>query len=494
MAHESLATAQENPLGDGAPYETLVTQYRTLLEGSALNDLDKQRCRNWLKTKPTAEELRVSIEHFLESEESQVLVYQYEEKLNKKIEQGLFATKSKKAYLDWFKSLPLFEKRRCCDSSTLDDPRREKFLEMYEHLPTIERQRIKDKFFGGDFEERERLIIPLFQEHQRLKESFLRLPEEIQKKYRDQFKGSTLQDRRQFLQAIAALYPEISREISSETASEKALMEAFEKETLRLVRENLLSPASKIAHDLWYENLPLHQKRHMLKNSEIHTCLRDRINTRDTFYALPESLRKPHELSFRNSDLDRRKEILNGLQEKTGEKSPQGEEKQAYPEILIQRILSESLEDSSLTPRRIIFTEISRAQELRKRTELARDAKKTRDIARKTKEMGAKVDEAQIIDLQKLRHHGEDRHRLKKWLSTKQRPHALATNMTLLNMKKEAVTADQFKALILHPQQEELLSALVELASRRLPGVDKNQLRRLGARMDLTLDLLKVAA
>lgn len=510
---ESFATPQEQ--NDKQPATNDVTrlqqQYRTLVwQSRSLSEKDKKSALQFLEGDAKSSDpdtLKTLIGHFNEAEKSvERLEQDYSRQIKEEVEAGRFSKESEAKYRIWFKGLSYLEKAQYVKekNSDLHNPKRREILDTFlgkraldnERIPEAVRTEHRDEFLRSDLQAREALVKKLIAQHKQLKAAFLKLPPEICEKYRVQFKESGLKDRERLLKSIGAVEKTGEKGKSAEHGEAEKLIDAFEEKMEGKVRDNLFSPLSIPAYRAWFKNLSLDEKRQRLENSALDNP--ERAKVRDGFIKLlselPEHERAPWDLRFRNYDLDRRKPLVEELRRKLGKTGTQEMHGNQYSEMALRHTLQTTLQDSSLAQSRLLFTMLRKSRVLRRRAEISTDAKETGAIAEKTADKGGKVDRAQVIYLEQLQHHGEARHHLKEYLKPKQESDAKATNMTLLNERKEAVTAEQFQQLVEHHQKAELTAAWVALACERLPGADASKLRSIAEKIDPTVDLLKVAA
>lgn len=514
---ESFATPQEQ--NDKQPglqnnVSRLQQQYRSLVwQSRSLSEKDKKSALQFLEgdTKNSdPDTLKTLITHFSEAEKSvERLEHEYGGQIKDEITAGRFSSGSEAKYLKWFRSLSYLEKAQYVKekSTDLHNPKRQEVLNVFlgkrpfdnERIPEAVRAEHKDEFYRGDLQAREALVKRLVAEHKKLKADFLKLPPEMQEKYRTQFKECGLRDREMLLRAIKTAKPGEKNEAGEQTERQK-LLGSFEEQMTDAVRNNLFSPLSIPPNITWAKTLSLEKLRGVVqgKKSDLFLRMNERVAVRDNFYSLikelPEDQRSSWDLRFRNYDLDRRKPLLEELRSKLGKAGTQETQGNQYSETALRHTLQTALQDSSLTQSRLLFTMLKKSRVLRRRAEISTDAKKTDAIAEKTAEKGGKVDEARVIYLADLRQYGEARFHLKNYLKPKQQSDAKATNMTLLNQRKEAVTAEQFQELVENHQKAELTAAWVALAQERLPGADASKLRQTAEKIDPTVDLLQVAA
>ncbi|MBI2638861.1 hypothetical protein HYW83_04705 [Candidatus Peregrinibacteria bacterium] len=514
---ESFATPQENNEQSDAKNDVsrLQQQYRALVwQSRNLSEKDKKSALQFLEgdTKRfDPDTLKTLISHFNEAEKSvERLEQEYGSQIKDEITAGRFASGSEAKYLKWFRDLSYSEKAQYVKgkNSDLHNPKRKEVLDVFLGKRTLDNERIpeavraehKDEFYRSDLQAREALVKGLIAEHKNLKADFLKLPPELQEKYRAQFKSCGLRDRAALLSALKTAKPGEQKETNEKNERQK-LLDDFETQMADAVRDNLFSALSIPPNMAWAKTLSLEKLRSVVrgKKSDLFLRMNERIAVRDGFNGLkkelPENERGAWDLRFRNYDLDRRKPLLEELRRKLGKAAgTQEAQGNKYSETALRHTLQTTLQDSSLTQSRLLLTMLKRSRVLRRRAEISTDAKKTDVIAEKTAEKGGKVDKAQVIYLTELRQHGEARFGLKEYLKPKQQSDSRATNMTLLNERKEAVTAEQFQELVENHQKAELFAAWIALAQERLPGADTSKLRSVAEKIDPTVDLLKVAA
>lgn len=473
-------------------FRKLQGQYRNLVEKSSiLSEKDKKSMLDFLFTEEdkNPDTLQKMVEHFPQAEKSvEKQVADYGKQIREAIEQGLFAKKSAKSYEEWFKELSYEERAAYLKGekkTDLHDPKRKEVLRKYKHLPHAVRDELKEKFFNADFQEREKIVDEATKKHEELKAAFLKLPKEVQEKYHRQFKEMGLKERETFLKSLKE-----TKSAGDEKSPENArLCNMFDIKMHKKIEENLFSPLSEPAWEKWFVALSIADKRRMLQRSDLDNP--QRVQIRDAFYAVPPEMRKPHELKFRNADLDSRKAILAQLQQPSAEQGSQ-----EYPENIVRHTLEQEMRSQSMHHKCLLYTFAKQTGDLRKKAELRYKAKQTGDIAQRAQERGNEVDETGVFYLNDLQHHAEQRHGLKRWLIRKkaQGLNAVATNMTLLNRRKEKVGADQFKELVVAHLRNEAITSMITAASGKLPRADKTQLRRVAEKLDLTVDLYRTVA
>lgn len=504
---EKQAAAQNElqAVKEGANVEDLRDRLTRLTwHSNALSKKDKAEILNWLTNDPGSRDtnaLNLRINEFPAAERSvDKQVEAYHTQIQAEVRAGRFRAESIEAYRRWFKEELSYEERAEYlknKKTDLHNPRRTKVFDQFTgkleidgvYIPTAVREEAKREFEKADLAEREALVKRLASRHKQLKESFLQLSPDIQKKYAAEFKSCGLHDREKLLKAITGTHPDAAA-AGAEKSEEEKLIKKYEEKTSRFVADDLLTETGKIAYDEWFSSLSVEQKRRMLDGSELDMRKQKRIEVRNRFNALDLKIRAPRETEFRKADLDRRIEILADLTG-TGQTG-----KAKYPEAVVQRTMESTLKDQSLHELRVIHTVLHESQILRRRAEITAGAKKTEDIARKMQERHLKTDEHQIVDLRQLRQHRDFRLRAKKYLVEKRADgmDAKATNMDLLDRNRARINAEQFKELVVNHQKRELVARLVACASQKLPQADPEQLRKIANSMNLTLDLRREAA
>lgn len=480
---------------EGKDLYSLSQLFRDRVTGSRLNEEEKRATLTWLATNPEAkntDNISMRITHLPVAERSsQKIIAEYEKKIAAASAAGLLAKKSAEQYKAWFASLSFADKNKYLAQSDLDKPERKAIFEEYKRLPAAVRHELKDKFFNANLEERRRIVAENSKKHESIKTAFLRMPKDVQGKYRDQFKSLGLADREKLLKAIGVAGVRSEGGKTREQAESEHLMEAFTQKMETLAAQNLFSSLSIPAYEEWYEALPIEQKRAMLKHSDLDNP--QRAEKRDEFYALPAETRAPFDLKFRNADLDGRKAIIAQI---TGAKSEKNNNYQLYSETAMRTVLKNTLESPELKNSRLIYTIADRSGTLRRRAELRYNAKKTKDLMKNAAGHGNTENGEQMLFMNTIEHHGEARHWWRRFLVGKleQGEMANAPNIKLVDANKQEIGARQFKEEIVEHRKSELMAALISRVSAKLPGADPSKLKSAARMLNLHTDLLKAVA
>jgi hypothetical protein len=263
------------------------------------------------------------------------------------------------------------------------------------------------------------------------------------------------------------------------------------------VKQNLFSPLSISPNLIWFNSLPTEKQRTVVhkKQSDLYLRMKERKAVRDAFHGLPQETRQPHELMFRNFDLDRRKELLRSLQKPGGKTEGRGV---SYPDDVLRRTLAVALQTLELQEQLLIHTLLMTEYTLGRRAAIRTDAVYQEDIAEKTEERGRSTDDYQELYLTDLQMHRDNRQGLRRRLLDQNKllanQNALETNTKFLNRERREVSAQEFKNTVVAGQRAELIARLVELASQKLPNADRRAMQKLAEKMDLLVDLHKLAA
>lgn len=357
--------------------EQLRQTYQELVDGSGLNDQEKKACKDWLATGESRDpkQLTMRIDHFTKAEQASAkLVDAYAKKIEESVRADLLSGKSKQSYLDWFKGLSFPDKQKYLAKSDLDKPERHAALEAYKRLPSAIREELREKFFGGGLKERQKLMAEATKRHKELKATFLKLPREIQQKYAAQFKESRFDEREKLLAKVGVETKNANNsknkknaQAQQEQAEVKRMEAAFESKMRRGVEANLFSVSSMRSYREWFVGLSLPEKRKALKHSDLDNP--ERRKTLKAFLKFSPEARAPHELKFRNVDLDRRKEILAELQAKNPQQSKNTGLKAWFRNTLRRILLSSGSRE--ITQRMETFAVTNEIAERRKRFKLS---------------------------------------------------------------------------------------------------------------------------
>lgn len=491
LPHPEFAGANETSdiFNAGAMREQLT---RLVWASRVLGDKDKTAILDWLEKDQTShdpKELQLRIDKFPEAEKSvERQVADYKTQIMEQIQKGVFSEQSAEAYAQWFhKELSYEERMKYLErkNTNLHDPKRKAVLEAYQKLPKAVRAEMKNEFFAADLQERQKLTSEAQKQHAALKAQFLQLPPEMQRKYRTQFKGIGLADRAKLLKSIAETGG-AEKEKTPEQAEKQKLNAAYEAKLQQLVKDNLLSVLSKAAYQKWFAGLSAPEmRRYLAYDSDIDGRMKERKQKRDEFYALPEEIRKPHEIRFKNADLDKRIEILRTLNS-SGRKDAV-----RYSDEAVKNTLRKTLNEKTLNQPRVLLTIMREARTLRRRAEIRYGAKKTDAMTRQAQARKNELDQHQVLYLTDLRQHNESRLHWKRLLLSKRGKgqEAVLNNVDCLDKQQRSVSAEQFEELVEHHQEQELRARLKNLAVEKLPNIDEQQLNKAVEKEDLTVEL-----
>lgn len=515
MAIEPLSSQDDRSLEDAkdGTVEDLRQEYRRLVwESRKLSKQDKVRGLALLDDPEkgrNANILKVLVSHFAEGERNiEDYDRSYERQIDEEIEAFRFAKKSKARYITWFKELPADKKADYIKDKKTDlhNPRRAELMEIFfgkremngVRIPGALRKEFFEEFLNSDLQEREVLIKKLTLEHKRLKGAFLALPEEIQKKYREPFKMIKLDERERLLASLKTLGESDGAGEKNETKERAELKEAFRNQMIEDgVKQNLFSPLSIEPNLIWFKSLKTAKQRQVVhkKQSDLYLRMEERKAVRDEFYGLQEEVRRPHELAFRNADLDLRKEILLGI--RSPKKGAEGKNV-SYSDDVLRRTLTLTLQSKELQEQLLIHTLLETEYTLGRRAALRTDAVYQEDIAEKTEGAGRKVDDYQELYIVDLQAHRENRQGVRRRLIDKNKmlanQNATETNTKFLNRQRHEVSAREFKNTVVEGQRAELVAHLVDLAAQKLPNADRRAIQHTAEKMDLLIDLHKLAA
>lgn len=499
MDMENLMTARDagDAFQNSGEVQSLREKLRAQILQSRLSDREKKEDLNWLTSDPQSfdpKTLHAWLEQLPRSESfREQTLKAYEQKFDRAAFQNLVAKNKKSAYMAWARDLPTGDLMKYFLKDDLDKPERAEVLEQFRRLPSAARKEIGAEFNASGLEERQKLVAAAKKKHEQLKAAFLTLPPEIQKQYRDEFKRRGLGDREKLLKMIGQTKGAEKNGALPEGAERQKLRAKFEQQMIEDgVKQNLFSTLSIEPNLIWLDSLPLEKQRAVVhgRQSDLYLRMPERMRVRDNFYALPQETRQPHELRFRNFDLDRRKELLRTL------KKP--ERATPYPDDVLRRTLAITLQTLELQEQLLIHTLLMTEYTLGRRAAIRTDAMYQEDIAEKTEERGRESDDYQELYLTDLQTHRENRQGLRRRLIDKNKmlanSNALETNTKFLNKERREVSAQEFKNTVVEGQRAELIARLVELASAKLPNADRRAMQRLAEKMDLLVDLHKLAA
>jgi hypothetical protein len=442
-----------------ADTEAALQKYKDAIAKSRIPDADKKQCLAMLDTKPASQHdpklLEANLKYLPEAErKAEEQRKTYEQALDKAISEGLFSKdpQVKKEYLKWLNSRPFDEREKIINQPLykLDD--RKKAAGEWERIPEAERKIHQAEWDKLGVEERLIKVTALKRRHETLKAEFLKLPAELQKKYKEQFKNKKLDDREALLSAIA-------KEVKPTKTSNKEIAEVkestkldkdFEVKTEKMVRDNLLAPDSKLKHDNWFKSLPLVRKRYMINNSDLDTRMKERKDTLKAFNKTPPEVRAKHDLRFRNADLDRRQAMLLELSGEDDQSKESSKKKEGFIRGMLKKLIfSRSHED--ITKKVETFAVTDEIAERRKRFRLSHNTREESAAKADKKGLDTTAEESQKlagatkredmheadggikVKLDVLESHADARHEWKRTL----KPHMgdvnakLASNITL---------------------------------------------------------------
>lgn len=478
---------------EGGPQavDMLMAEYKEKLASSQLSKKDKDETLRLIQSDPkirNAETLQQHLSYLPKAERfSKELDGKYEKRLDGAIREGLFSKdpQTKKEYMEWFKELSSEEKMKTIEAPLYKEKERKEASEAFKRLPSAERKKQQATYDKLGIEERQALLKKLSAQHEGLKATFLKLPKEVQKKHREKFIALTLDQRAAFLKTLGAVSPAENKK-QSEGLERQKNIKALDEKMTGLVKENLFSPLSVPAYQAWFKGLTLEQQRGSLGHSDLDNP--ERRVVRDKFLALTPEQRKAHELRFRNADLDKRKEIVASV------KTPAGgtHQKNSYPPEIMEKTIQTALHDPHVQHQRLLLTMLDESIALKKKGEIRYDAKKADVTVKKARERGNEVDERQVLHMETLTHKAESRFSLKKFLRFKEEKgieNAVANNMVLTNANHEEISVEEFEKHAVDHQRDEAIASIMNLAAARLPGMDREQMRKNLEKRDLHVNL-----
>lgn len=467
-------------------------QYQKMVEGSPLGEPEKKAIFDWLNDDPRSQDLK-ELETSMAFFQSSIagynsLVADYRAKNKKAIAEDLLSPEDEEENMAWYMSLSIKDKRKYFEKDALDDPARVAVRNAFKKLPHAVRDEKYDEFRRAGFTKKKEIVAQWTAAHNELKARFLALPKEIQLKHREEFRSKGLRGREALLRSLNAVAGGMER---GESAEKQELTRRYQKMARTMMEQNLLAPDSYKAYaQEWFLSLSLEEQRYMLFNSELSTRLNERRAARDEFYALPEEVRAPHELMFRNIDLDRRKEFLAGL--KGNARASQFSVK--YTDNEMERTLAASLEsDTTVREKASVFTVVDLLARQRRKSEVEFSATKTETLVASAKRQKRGINEHQEVNIQDLTYKKDQRFSLTRFVKEKLlgrgRENVRLPNVTLRDKEKREVSSLGFAPHVAHVRSE-LEALLLQRAAHKLPGVDKKRLAQAAAKMELHRDLL----
>lgn len=518
---------EENEKGAGGGNSVEKTQlqnhYRLLIETSPLSEDKKQACREWVKTNPEEQDLRYAIAEWDNAVKSYSFEKQYEifaKDFEKKSIIG-----SAREWVEWFQKQKLGDKEKYVQQLTdslkkadLENTavqkdsleERYKFYKILAKLPRAEREKLKNSLGSESFETSKNKIEAAAKKHQTLKAVFLGLPKELQAKHKDAFKAMTLDEREKFLKSIAVLSPEAMKdggtkgmEASEQKEKAKTLTE-FRTKLQRMLDKNnvdgnLLAPKSAALYEAWAEEeakkLSTIQLKQLLGykdgqtgrdvpgHNDLDRTMEERKKARSlwnkTIYPkLPPEMRDVLDNEFFNADFEKRNDLIAQHRQKL---EGSGRSVSYLPAVL-ERYISEALEHPSLKQSRLLLSFAQHSFTWRRRAELMyKTTEDTDSLTEKAEEAGRDVGETHEFNIEQLKHHGEVRH---QYLQEVVRPgigkgqNAMTPNLRLLNEQKREVSAQEFDKQIKSHQEAEVIAAVINRVSQRLPGASRDSIKR----------------
>ncbi len=505
--------------GKGTSVTTLLESYTDKLKQSKIFAVDKKKLIELLGTKPVHElnpaHLAANINYIPELEKAAAdNITKYTKKmadlnLKGKEEGGgleLVSTKAQKEYLDWLGEQPFEVREKTLKEPFYKTAERLKLLEDFKHVPKAERKACLKKVNEIDgLEEKQKFVDELRKRHETLKAAFFELPEAVQKNYKEKFRALKLADRAGLLKTLGKIVPDEGKK-ESETAERTKLTNDFRaqmKEQVQL-RSPLgiprFSPLSIPSNIAWLQSLTIDQQRSVVneKKSDLFILMNERKEAVSTFEVWVAKLPPPQQTSylwrFANADIDKRLLLLSEIkplvQEKGKGTSKSG--KRSYPPEIMEKTIQTALHDPHVQHQRLLLTMLDESLVLKKRAKVRYDAEHADVTMRKAEERGNEVDERQVLHIETLTNKAESRFSLKKFLRGKEEKgdvHAVANNMVLTNAGNDEVSIEEFEKHAVDHQREEAIAAIINLSVARLPGMDREQMRKNLAKRDLHVDL-----
>ena len=475
----------------------LLGKYKDQLRRSKLFEVDKKQLIRLLDTKPAhelkAEHLASNIAYISTLEkgaEADISAYtekikrindQGKEKDGKKLGLVLVSDKATKEYLEWLGTQTYDERQKLLKQPFYKEAERITLAKDFARVPEAERKACVGKLNGiGGLEEKQKFVAELLRRHEALKAAFLKLPEAVQSKNKDKFVSLTLDEREKFLKTLGTVAPAGNGEKQSEGAERQKNITAFDEKMKGLVKDNLFAPLSMPAYQVWFKGLSLEQQRKSLAHSDLDNP--ERRTVRDRFMALTPEQRKVQELRFRNADLDKRKEILASIRAPAGAvKNAPKEEKNSYPPEVMEKTIQTAMHDPHVLHQRLLLTMLDESLEFKQRAKVRYDAEHADVTVKKAAERGNEVDERQVIHMETLTRKAESRFSLKRFLRGKEekgREKAVANNMMFTDAGHKEISIEEFKEHAMKHQREEAIAAIINISTARLPGMDREQMRK----------------
>ncbi|MBI2453826.1 hypothetical protein HYV58_01460 [Candidatus Peregrinibacteria bacterium] len=497
----------ESGLQNFQALEEVLAKYKRAIEQSKLPKIDKEAGLKFIHSKSPQfhdlKEIQACLDFLPKAEESVAEQRrQYEKKLDDAIQSGFMSKdpKTKQDYLDWFLEQSFEDRGNILKTKLYKMEERKKAAADWKRVPEAERILHQEEWNKLGVEERLDLVRKLLAQHKELKDQFLKLPPEVQERYRTQFKESTFQERRALLQSIEKakagnVLAKAPKEKSKnpEAAESERLTEQYEEQLEKAERERLLSTLSVPKYREWFASLKLEDRRRYAKHDpDLQNP--ERTSARDQFLTLPPAIQAKNQIRFFNADLDKRKEILEHL---AGGATASSSANASYSPLAIEHTLQSFMDDPEIKRRRVMFTLVKKAQKLRRRAEIRYHATKTEDLAQHAANDDREVEPAQKLRVNELRHHGEERFSFKRFLLKKLargEDQAMSADLELENRNQIEVGAEEFKEQVVDHERGELVAKLTEMALKRLPRVDREKVSKVAQRMELMVDLRKEAA
>lgn len=395
-------------------------------ENAKFNEHDAKEYLNWVKSETDVSRLKQADANFGKTVDFvKKINTDYEVDMKKAAQEGLFAEKSIPAYMKWWRKLTDQQRINHLKNKDTDlhNPRRKELRDIMDpemspppvadqktqtRLPQAIRKQYWKEFLKGDLQEREALVAKLVKSHIELKNAFLELPTDVQKKYMNEFANADLDKRK-------ALLKRIQKETGQKTLDKK---EKPENENARLDKSYqnkidamtnakpipTLSKGTGKAYAIWFKGLSLEEKKTMLHHSELDSRVDPatgknlRVVVRDRFLKLPADVQAKHQATFIDADVDRRLQILEGLENPEKAAKTQGESVEYTPDQ-IKHAIEEAKRDPKVQESLLVtnLVDLKFEQHKRARQHLGISAgAKSELVMQKAEEKGMKKHEVDL--------------------------------------------------------------------------------------------------
>ncbi len=349
----------------------------------------------------------------------------YEVDMEKAAEEGLFAEKSIPLYMKWWRKLTDQQRINHLKNKDTDlhNPRRKELRDIMDpdmspppvadqktqtRLPQAIRKQYWKEFLKGDLQEREALVAKLVKSHIELKNAFLELPTDVQKKYMDEFANADLNKRKELLRKIQKETGQKVLDRKEKPENESARLDKSYKNKIDAMTNTKpiprLSKGTGKTYAIWFKGLSLEEKKTMLHHSELDSRIDPatgknlRVVVCKRFEKLPADVQAKHRETFIEADVDRRLQILEGLE--NPEKAAQSEgESVEYTPDQIKAAIEEAKREPSVQESLLVtnLVDLKFEQHKRARQHLGISATaKSELVIQKAEEKGMKKHEVDL--------------------------------------------------------------------------------------------------